>query len=374
MPRRVYVSFFTGKGNSFIIAKKQGGYPVKKVSISIGTVLIIAGCATSPHATSVKIYLQQNNKAKVLSEARAWVADEPENLTARMWLGFAYAINEDYIEAANIFDEVYNKNPEVFKPEEVRKIYKTAAGAAFDIDGIVITLRNAVVQLSKAQKEEEALRFITLATKIKVEDPNLYLLKASIEKRTNKGDFKGTLKRGLEVAPENPDLNLHYGLALKEDENYSEALIYLKKASELKPDNPDIIFNIGVVYFEIDSIERSIEEFSRVVRIDSSRADAWLNLGVSAIKLERYETAEDAFINYTKLTPDDAQGFYFLAISILNSKSDLSRALEAIESAINLDPSNPDYYNIKGMVLKEQGKAEESLEMFKKAQELKKQK
>ncbi len=334
----------------------------------------ILSCATSPHRTSIKIYLQQNNKAKVLSEAKAWVQEEPNNAEAYMWLGFAYAINQDYITATQTFQKAYEMNPNLFTPEEMSKVYKTAAGTAFTLDALITTIRNAAVQLAKENKDAEAIAYMDLALKISPKDPNLYLLKASLEKRANKPEYVETLKAGLQVDPENPDLNYHLGLAYKDQGDYDTALQYLEKAAEMKTDNPDIAFNLGVVYFELEKYNDAITQFQKTLSLDSTRADAWLNLGITAFKVEDYATAQKAFEKYTQLKDTDPQGYHFLAISILDAKGNLEDALKAVDAAIALDPNNPDYYNLKGVILKQLGRTQESLEMFKRAQELEKQK
>jgi len=346
---------------------------VKKwvVLLAFGFVL---SCATSPHRTSIKIYLQQNNKAKVLSEAKAWVQEDPNNAEAYMWLGFAYAINQDYITAAQTFQKAYEMAPNLFTPDEMARVYKTAAGTAFTMDALITTIRNAAVQLAKQNQDTEAIAYMDLALKISPKDPNLYLLKASLEKRAGKPEYVETLKAGLQVDPENPDLNYHLGLAYKDEGDYETAKTYLEKAAKMKPDNPDIAFNLGVVFFELEQYNEAVTQFQKALAIDSTRADAWLNLGITAFKTEDYATAQKAFENYTRLNDTDPQGYHFLAISILNANGNLDDALKAIDTAIALDPNNPDYYNLKGVILKQMGRTQESLEMFKRSQELEKQK
>jgi len=338
-------------------------------------VLGFVGCATSPHATAVKIYLQQNNKPKLLKEAKAWVETEPQNPKAYMWLALAYAINSDYIEASKTFQKAFQMDSTLRDPQRIAQVYKIAGGTAFNVDGILTTLRNAAVQSAKQGDLEQALSFLDTGIWLKPEEPKLYLLKASLLRKKGDKAYIEVLRAGVQKAPDDPDLNYHLGVALKDEGRYDEAIPYLQKAAELKPEDSRVPFQLGVVYFEKEDYAKAVEQFRKALAIDSTNTDAWLNLGITALKTEDYATAVEAFQHYTALSPEEAQGYYFLAISLLNLKDEqkdqhLQDALKAIQKAIELDPENPDYYNIAGMVYKQMGDTKKSLEMFKKAQEL----
>ncbi len=342
-------------------------------------VLGFVGCATSPHATSVKIYLQQNNKPKLLKEAKAWVETEPQNPKAYMWLALAYAINSDYIEASKTFQKAFQMDSTLRDSARIAQVYKIAGGTAFNVDGILTTLRNAAVQSAKEGNLDQALSFLDTAIWLKPAEAKLYLLKASLLRKKGDPRYVEVLKAGVKMAPDDPDLNYHLGVALKDEGKYDEAIDYLEKAAQLKPGDVDIPFQLGVVYFEQEKYDQAIAQFRKALQIDSTNTDAWLNLGITALKTEDYTTAAEAFRNYTALAADDAQGYYFLAVTLLNLKDEqkeqhLQEALQAIQKAIELDPTNPDYYNIAGMVYKQLGDTQKSLEMFKKAQELERQK
>jgi len=354
---------------------------VKRV-LALGLVALFAfgvvGCATSPHATSVKIYLQQNNKPKLLKEAKAWVETEPQNPKAYMWLALAYAINGDYLQASETFQKAFQMDSTLRDPQRIAQVYKIAGGTAFNVDGILTTLRNASVQAAKAGNLDQALSFLDTGIWLNPQEPKMYLLKASLLRKKGDPSYVDVLRQGVEKVPDDPDLNYHLGVALKDEGRYDEAIPYLEKAAQLKPDDANIPFNLGVVYFEKEQYDKAIEQFRKALALDSTNTDAWLNLGITALKQDDYATAAEAFQKYTALAPDDPQGFYFLAVTLLNLKENkdqhLKDALAAIQRAIELDPENPDYYNIAGMVYKQMGDTKKSLEMFKKAQELERNK
>ena len=337
----------------------------------------LVGCATSPHATSVKIYLQQNNKPKLLKEAKAWVETEPQNTKALMWLALAYAVNGDYLQASKTFQEAFQMDSTLRDPQRIAQVYKIAGGTAFSVDGILTTLRNAAVQAAKAGQVDEAISFLDTGLWLNPKEPKLYLLKASLLRKKGDPAYLEVLRAGVQRVPGDPDLNYHLGVALKDEGQYDEALQYLEKAAELKPNDANIPFNLGVVYFEKEAYDQAVAQFRKALAIDSTNSDAWLNLGITALKQEDYATAAEAFQKYTALVPDDAQGYYFLAVTLLNLRENrdqhLQEALTAIQKAMELDPQNPDYYNIAGMIYKQMGNTKKSLEMFKKAQELERQ-
>ena len=74
---------------------------MKKLFIAGIITLGIIGCASTPHKTSVKIYIQQRNWTKALNEGKAWVQEAPNDPEAYYWLAMAYTGMQKYDKAAD---------------------------------------------------------------------------------------------------------------------------------------------------------------------------------------------------------------------------------------------------------------------------------
>jgi tetratricopeptide (TPR) repeat protein len=102
-------------------------------------------------------------------------------------------------------------------------------------------------------------------------------------------------------------------------------------------------------------------------------AEDWFNKGQDLFRNGCYEEAVEAYDRAIELEPNNAT-FYTAKVPslnmlafITNSQSKRNESLEAIEKALQIDPKNPSAWELKGSVLSQMKKYNESLETFGKA-------
>ncbi|HUF18110.1 MAG TPA: DnaJ domain-containing protein [Thermoanaerobaculia bacterium] len=97
----------------------------------------------------------------------------------------------------------------------------------------------------------------------------------------------------------------------------------------------------------------------------SQVSKAYMSRGVRAYNDGDYSGAREHFDMAVKHDPSDAKGFYYLALASARNPATMRQAVQAIESAVQLESYNPLYLKTAGLLCKRVGlaaKAERFLE------------
>jgi curved DNA-binding protein CbpA len=97
----------------------------------------------------------------------------------------------------------------------------------------------------------------------------------------------------------------------------------------------------------------------------SQISKAYMSRGVKAYNDGDYPGAREHFDMAVKHDPGDAKGFYYLALASARNPATMRQAVQAIETAVQLEPYNPLYLKTAGLLCKRVGlaaKAERFLE------------
>lgn len=100
-------------------------------------------------------------------------------------------------------------------------------------------------------------------------------------------------------------------------------------------------------------------------RSETSRA--YLARGVQAYKEGNYAAAAASFEQATRVDPDNPQGWYNLALTCSRQERLLSRAVDAVERACELEPMKPSYLKLAGRLFARAGKADRAERFFEEA-------
>jgi len=158
--------------------------------------------------------------------------------------------------------------------------------------------------------------------------------------------------RALQEVPEDPNSHKYLGLALLESKRYADALKVYTRAHQLAPDDPvpleksaDVLERLGKlkeaaqqyvsvadVYLAQHDIEKAISNFERATLLTSGLLPIHFRL---AQLYERTGRTRAAILQYLTL------GFNF------QRAKDKAKALQAIDRALRLEPSNPQVLNAK---------------------------
>lgn len=186
------------------------------------------------------------------------------------------------------------------------------------------------------------------------------------------------------------------GFTLYSQGKYDASFLAFDRAIALDHDNADAWYNKGVILFDQGKINDSLQAFNRSIGINPLDADAWYNKGSALAALGRSTEANDAFLKASKLeafiSADESasedrelttgnsiveeieSGTYEDWLNRGNALYDQTKyeeAIQAYNSAIELDPQEPKAWRNKGHALNKLGKNSEANECFWRATGLK---
>ena len=366
------------------------------VFVVMGTVL--AGCvAGNPHASSVKIYIQQRENAKAMAEAQAWAESDPTSAKPYLWMGVIKAGEEEYNAAADFFMKGFAVDNSYRNPDVLNRELTIAGSQVFDAGGVYQVILNAGINFLNEADAKGALKYLEEAKNLQPTEAKAYLLLVSAyEQMSDTASAKKTLAEADKLDPNNPQVKLHLALFAEQAGNLDEAEKLISEAIKLDSTYPEAYKELGFINFERgkkvedkynqskdpkekeklkpEILERytvAAANFARATELDPTLGEAWLNLGICYIKTEKSAEAAAALDKYTSMNPDEYNGWFLLAGALLPSKekADQEKALVAIDKAIAIEKT-PDAYNLKGAILKNLNRKKESMEAFKKALEL----
>jgi len=165
--------------------------------------------------------------------------------------------------------------------------------------------------------------------------------------------------------------------------NVAQAERLCRRAAILDPENTECRVLLASLYQQTGRGEKALEMCRRLTQIDPRNWSYHLNLGIMCSNLGRFDEAEKAFREVIRLAPQSGEGRVALARLYLRSgrklaeatqlaqeavalepnavsysllgqaraaTGDRSGAVSAIEKAIELDPDNPRYRKLLGLL------------------------
>lgn len=122
---------------------------------------------------------------------------------------------------------------------------------------------------------------------------------------------------------------------------------------------------------EMELVQKSLPFLQRAIATHNQYVNGYLNIGVAYFKLKQYDKARDAWDMARKLYPSNPfllRNFGLLGQMYYNEAmrfgvNDPKKAIEYLQRAVEVDPSNPDYwYNLGGanFTIQDYVKAEEA--------------
>ncbi len=327
-----------------------------KKAVFWATMIILSGCATNPHATSVKIYLQQQNFVNMLEEAKKWVQEEPNNSEAYIWLSRAYTYNRDYIEGAKSLIKALEMGYK--KPLE-------------DIDKT--TLFNAGITAGQEKNYDFAIECLLKLKEIESDNPNVYMnLAAFYQLKGENEKAKEILEEGHRVNPNDP--RMAYFLArfyLDENPEKAEDVANENLKKDLTPEmKSKFYFLLGEIYTKKEKYELSFDYFKKAYEADTGNLNNLFNTALSAFLAKKYEPAIFFFEKYSRKNPEDASSYEYMGRAYHLLK-DYENAINYYQKSLSYKES-ADIYRLLADSLSKLGRTKEAVEALKKAEKLEK--
>jgi TonB family protein len=286
-------------------------------------------------------------------------------------LGEAYAVDQQWLKAADIFKQgadKYGKDPngyyywgvmlfnadkldEAFEAfQKVRRVDVTAkhVGAAFYIAEIYRLrgkLQDALAQYQvvlnlKPDEVESLFQAGYLSFKLGQRDPAQHLFKrlidvnpvhaggaanwAALEARENEVRKSRnektpgiTLRNVVQANPGSVEAHINLGAQLITEEEYSEAVTVLEKAVSLRPGSPAAHYNLGLAQLKTRAFDRSVISNSKALELKPEWPDAYNNLGLAYGGLKRWDEAAKAAREALRIVPSYTGAYFNLGIASL---------------------------------------------------------
>ncbi|MEO0195224.1 MAG: tetratricopeptide repeat protein [candidate division WOR-3 bacterium] len=348
---------------------------IKRPLLLIPFALLYTGCATvgSPAASSTKIYIQQNDLQKAEENANKWISDEPNSPKPYIWRGFIYTRKGEYIKASEDFLKAFLLDPTYKDKKRFEKELSIAGQSLMPYEAVATVLQNAAIQSVQNEKYDDAIKYLDEAKRIDPNNANIYLLLHSIYNA--KGDEEKSreyLEKAVSIDPKNPKARLQlavlYSFEGKKDTAEKILRGILKDTVMV-----EAYKELGILLFEKGDHKGAAENLQKAYELKPNDYEILANLGRAYAELKEYDKAFEYLKKAYELKSDE----YRIPFSIAGVLYDAKRyndALKYINEAINLNPDEPTLYELRGAIYRALGKKRESLNDFKKAEELRKSK
>ncbi len=150
-------------------------------------------------------------------------------------------------------------------------------------------------------------------------------------------------KVGKETSLVNPDYNrmklFKKGINLMADEKLEEAVVVFEEALRIDPENIETLMKLGYARFHLDDHGEALRVYDRIFDIDIANPEAWNLKGLVHYEQKKYAKALDAVEKAIESDPTYGMAQYNKAcfLSLLNQ---VPESLEALKRAIEIDVKN----------------------------------
>lgn len=147
------------------------------------------------------------------------------------------------------------------------------------------------------------------------------------------------IKEAFKIQP-SAALRLHLIVAYSESGDLDQAAREAQEGIAKKPKDFALTNAYGVILKLQGHYKEAINLFTRATRLDPSNVMPWVNLGNTWIMLDNPRRSVDCFFKATRLAPREGE-FYRLLAGSYSRLKDNDKALRLLQQAIVLSPQNP---------------------------------
>ena len=154
--------------------------------------------------------------------------------------------------------------------------------------------------------------------------------------------------------------------------NIAESPVYGPKVSNMPADSTlgEIAYNQALAAWQADSLQKAVNSFMRAKSKGYNKKQLYDYAIAVATNLGDQELVFNLACEGQQLYGKEENNYFGYIINYYLQKNDFDRAFAIIDEAIAGDPTNAQYYLVKGILYDNQGKLAESEEMFLKAVQL----
>ncbi|XP_071625116.1 protein O-mannosyl-transferase TMTC1 [Heliangelus exortis] len=348
--------------------------------------LFSSGVKTLPHNAKVhynyaNFLKDQGRNAEAIYHYKTALKLYPRHASALNNLG---TLTKDVVEAKDYYRRALQLNPQHNR-------------ALFNLGNL----------LKSQGKKEEAVILLRDSIKYGPEFADAYSSLASLlAEQERLKEAEEVYKAGIENCPESSDLHNNYGVFLVDTGAPEQAVSHYRQAILLSPTHHVAMVNLGRLHRSLGQNKEAEAWYKRALKV-SRKAEILSPLGALYYNTGRYEEALQVYREAASLQPfnreirlalaqvlammgrtkeaekmtnhilnEDAECLecYRLLSAIYSKQEQYTKALEAIEKALQLKPKDPkvisELFFTKGNQLREQNLLDKAFESYKRAVEL----
>lgn len=179
----------------------------------------------------------------------------------------------------------------------------------------------------QAGKREKGARDVTKMLAVAREMFDAGRLKAAVD----------MLKRALNADRGNPAATALLGLCYMRQRRFAEGEKLMKRALEAAPTNVDVQLAHAKVLHGLGRLDQAVNVYSRVLQFDPQNGNAYRELAILLIDAGVLDQATEALVMAVRLNPQDAKAFYHLGL-IKKMQNQPAEAIDAYSMAVAIKP------------------------------------
>lgn len=191
--------------------------------------------------------------------------------------------------------------------------------------------------------------------------------------RARYDDAAGMFKEVIALAPDNYRGYSNLGAMYVAEGHYQQGIEMLEKSATLRP-TVDAYLNLGTTYFLMHNFSDAARSYREALKLDNTKWLSWGNLADALFWMPgKRQEAEDAYRQAIRLTgerlqvnPRDGYTLAFRA-TYLAMTDQKSEAMESLQKAVALSPTDPDVQFRAALVYNQVGDVNRTLDWLEKA-------
>ena len=148
-----------------------------------------------------------------------------------------------------------------------------------------------------------------------------------------------TYRKAIEIAPRDPRLYLHLGLAQAQAGQSANAVSSYQRSLSLDTQQPLALVNLGIALERSGDAAGAERSYRQAMAVDPNEPLAYFNLGNIYLKRGDAAGAIPQYERATSLNPSLSTGYFYLADAYARTGA-VQRALDAVRRGLEFDPEN----------------------------------
>jgi tetratricopeptide (TPR) repeat protein len=257
-----------------------------------------------------KALMDSGKYAEAVTELQQEIKIFPSSFTAHFQLAEAYRQQKEYDKAIEHYEQTIRHEPEHRHAHYGLAMVYTRTG-----------------------RRDKAREHLSVFRKLRVEVDSIYS-----DRQVGSREYLASLRASVvKTYLDAERLYRNSGNTAKSEE-------LLNRASEVDPNNTRCLERLASLYYTSNRAAEALGCFEKIAMIDPNNPISYLNIGQVATQLRMFEKAERAFRRTIALVPNDPAGYRELARFYLRTNTNLAQAYSLAKKAITLGKSAETYF------------------------------